>query len=239
MKTVIETQQLSVAYDGNLVLDKVDIRIESGKLVGIIGPNGGGKSSWMKASLNLIPHTGKNLFFGQEQHLVSDCIAYVPQREQIDWNFPITVREVVEMGRLQPKKWIQRFTKTDQQIIDQAIEEVQLTDFQHQAIGKLSGGQQQRAFIARAIAQQAELLMMDEPFVGIDVINQQLLIELLRKMVAADKSVVMVHHDLNMVYEYFDEVHLFNHQLLASGTPDTVFQSAAMKECYGNWIQHA
>lgn len=234
MNKAIDITDLTVAYKDIIALDSVTVSISSQKITGVIGPNGSGKSTLLKAILEIIPKkTGTVILFGQSLNQVRNRIAYVPQRESIDWNFPISVSQVVEMGRLNKKKWWKKLNQNDHEIVRNALEEVQMSDFANRSIGELSGGQQQRVFIARALAQQAELIIMDEPFVGIDMASQETILRLVKKMRDDGKTIVIVHHDLSVVAQNFDEVVLLNKQLIAHGPTEEILTPSVIQQVYG------
>lgn len=230
----IKVEQLQVKYNKHQALTDVSFELGQGKLIGIIGPNGSGKSTLLKAMLNVIPSESKSIrFFNEKLDQVKHRIAYVPQRESVDWNFPISVEEVVAMGRLTPKRLFQRLRTSDKTIIDASLEQVMITDLRKKQIGALSGGQQQRVFLARALAQQADLILMDEPFVGIDMSSQEHILELLLQLRSSGKTIVMVHHDLSTVSQYFDEVLLMNNRLVAHDITANVLQPQLLQTVYG------
>ncbi len=234
MRKAIEVTDLSVYYRNTLALDQVSVSINAGKITGIIGPNGSGKSTFLKSILGIIPaKSGTVTFFGSSLEKYRSKIAYVPQRESIDWDFPITVEEVVAMGRIRPKKWWSRTTLADKELVKETLKKVQLSEFSTRQIGQLSGGQQQRVFLARALAQEAELIIMDEPFVGIDMASQESILAIVQKLRDSGKTVVIVHHDLSVVARYFDDVVLLNKQLVANGPIDEILQSENIEKAYG------
>lgn len=234
MRKAIEVTDLSVYYRNTLALDQVSVSINAGKITGIIGPNGSGKSTFLKSILGIIPaKSGTVTFFGSSLEKYRSKIAYVPQRESIDWDFPITVEEVVAMGRIRPKKWWSRTTLADKELVKETLKKVQLSEFLTRQIGQLSGGQQQRVFLARALAQEAELIIMDEPFVGIDMASQESILAIVQKLRDSGKTVVIVHHDLSVVARYFDDVVLLNKQLVANGPIDEILQSENIEKAYG------
>ncbi len=234
MRRAIEVTDLSVYYRNTLALDQVSVSINAGKITGIIGPNGSGKSTFLKSILGIIPaKSGTVTFFGSSLEKYRSKIAYVPQRESIDWDFPITVEEVVAMGRIRPKKWWSRTTLADKELVKETLKKVQLSEFSTRQIGQLSGGQQQRVFLARALAQEAELIIMDEPFVGIDMASQESILAIVQKLRDSGKTVVIVHHDLSVVARYFDDVVLLNKQLVANGPIDEILQSENIEKAYG------
>lgn len=234
MRKAIEVTDLSVYYRNTLALDQVSVSINAGKITGIIGPNGSGKSTFLKSILGIIPaKSGTVTFFGSSLEQYRSKIAYVPQRESIDWDFPITVEEVVAMGRIRLKKWWSRTTLADKELVKETLKKVQLSEFSTRQIGQLSGGQQQRVFLARALAQEAELIIMDEPFVGIDMASQESILAIVQKLRDSGKTVVIVHHDLSVVARYFDDVVLLNKQLVANGPIDEILQSENIEKAYG------
>lgn len=234
MKKAIEITDLTVYYRDTLALDRVSLSINPGKITGIIGPNGSGKSTLIKGILGIVPKkSGEVSFFGSSLEKYRSKIAYVPQRESIDWDFPITVEEVVMMGRIVPKKWWARTTSADREIVKETLKKVRLSEFSGRQIGQLSGGQQQRVFLARALAQDAELIIMDEPFVGIDMASQESILSIVQKLRDSGKTVVIVHHDLSVVAQYFDEVVLLNKQLVAYGPIDEILKPENIEKAYG------
>jgi ABC-type Mn2+/Zn2+ transport system ATPase subunit len=234
MKYCIEISNLSIAYSNQLALENVSIRIPKGQIVGVIGPNGSGKTSLLKGMLELIPiQSGEILFFGKSLNSSRSKIAYVPQRESVDWNFPISVREIVEMGRFNPKKWWRKYDRTDEDIVQLSLEMVGLSDFHDRHIQALSGGQQQRVFLARALAQKADLIVLDEPFSGIDAPSQDAILQVLLELKSAGKSILMVHHDLSAVSRLFDSVILLKNKLVADGPVHDVLNKQLLSEAFG------
>ncbi len=234
MISPITIQNLTVAYGNFVALSHVSFELKPGKLIGIVGPNGSGKSTLLKAILGLTPsYSEKVLFFGKPLDEAKNRLAYVPQRETVDWNFPISVEEVVAMGRLNPSKLIQRLSEEDKTIIDESLQQVNMTEFRKKQIGALSGGQQQRVFLARALAQRADLILMDEPFVGIDMASQESILDLLLQLKTNGKTIVMVHHDLSTVAQYFDDVLLMNNKLVLHGSTSEVLHSQEIHDVYG------
>lgn len=231
----ITVENLQVNYHQQVALESVSVELPAGKITGIIGPNGSGKTTFLKAVLGIVtPVTGSVRFFGETLDKVRQQVAYVPQRESVDWDFPISVYDVVSMGRLNPKKWWQRVGSEDLRIIQDALAQVNLTELQHRQIGQLSGGQQQRVFLARALAQQASLIVMDEPFVGVDVASQDAILKVLQTLRDAGKSIVIVHHDLSTVATYFDYVVLLNNKLVAAGDTKELLKPETLAKAYGH-----
>lgn len=230
----LQTEQLSVNYEKTPVLWDINLKIPQGCLVGIIGPNGAGKSSLIKAILNLIPTlSGKVLFFGQPLSGVRQRIAYVPQRESVDWNFPITVRELVMMGRYGKLGIGRRPRANDRQAVDDYLELVGIAPFSDRQINQLSGGQQQRAFLARALVQEADIYFLDEPFTGVDMATENTLIALLKRLRDKGKTIFIVHHDLSTVTHYFDWAIVLNMRLISAGLTDEAFTEETIHTAYG------
>lgn len=230
----IKVEELTVNYEKTPVLWDINFKIPRGILLGIIGPNGAGKSTLLKALLGMLnPISGEISFFGKSLRQMQGNIAYVPQRNSVDWDFPLTVKDVVLMGRyghLGPFKWPKA---TDRKIAQDALEKVGMLSFADRQIGELSGGQQQRVFIARALTQQAELYLMDEPFAGVDVATEKYLIELFQALAKEGKTLVIVHHDLESVSKYFDWLLMLNTCLVAHGPVSDVFHQENLLRTYG------
>ena len=233
-KIALKVEQLSVNYDKTPVLWDIYCEIPEGKLVGIIGPNGAGKSTFLKTLLGMTrPLSGRIEFFGQPYKKVRNRIAYVPQRSSVDWDFPVTAFEVVLMGRY-GKLGILKWAKAaDRQAAEHALEMVGMLQFADRQISQLSGGQQQRLFIARALLQDADLYLMDEPFAGVDMATEKAIIALMDKLKLQGKTLLVVHHDLSTVDNYFDWVIMFNTCLIASGPTADVFNSEMIMRTYG------
>jgi manganese/zinc/iron transport system ATP- binding protein len=233
-KYVLEVDQLTVNYDKTPVLWDINFSIPAGSLVGVVGPNGAGKSTLLKTLLGMIePLSGEVKFFGQKLKDVRKKVAYIPQRSSVDWDFPLTVEEVVLMGRyghLGLFKWPK---KEDKKRARDALERVGMLPFADRQIGQLSGGQQQRVFIARALAQEADLYLMDEPFAGIDLTTEKTLIALFGELVAQGKTLLIVHHDLSTVSTYFKWLLMLNTCLVASGPTAEVFNTDNLLRAYG------
>ena len=233
----ITVSDLSVAYDRKRVLSNIFLEIERGHRYGILGPNGSGKSTLLKAILGLIDdYTGSIRVLGEEVERVRRDVVYVPQRSEIDFTFPATVRDVVTMGRYPHKKVFQRLSAEDRRLVDEALDELGIRDLQDRQIGELSGGQQQRTFLARALAQQADVLLLDEPFVGVDIPTEEKIIAVLRKLSAAGKTLLVVHHDLQAVPDYFDHVVLLNQRLIAAGPTAEVFTPEVLRRAFGGQL---
>lgn len=234
IQPALEIHDLTVAFDRKPVLWNIDLTIPQGKLVGIIGPNGAGKSTLIKSVMGLLPlSSGFAKVFDQPLNDVRSKISYVPQRESVDWDFPASVMDVVLMGRYSKLGLFKRPRKADRDVAMDCLKKVGMEAFSNRQISQLSGGQQQRTFLARALAQQADLYFMDEPFAGVDAATEQAIIDLLQEMTAANKTVIVVHHDLQSVTQYFDWVILLNTRLVASGPTKTTFTQANLQETYG------
>jgi len=230
----IEIHDLTVAYQKKPVLYGVDLKINAGRLIGIIGPNGAGKSTLVKAIMGVVkPSSGWIKIFDQPASRALHHIGYVPQRESIDWDFPVHVQDVVMMGRYGHLKLGQRPGKKDHEKVLEAIDQVQLMPYLYRQIGGLSGGQQQRVFLARALAQDAPIYLMDEPFAGVDAATQASILNVLQAMQQAGKTILVVHHDLTSAKQYFDELILLNMRLIAYGPVDQVFTSDLLQKTYG------
>ena len=233
MSAAIAVDNLSVAYQHRLVLRGVSFACPPGAIMGVVGPNGAGKSTLFKAILGLVPPAaGSVRLFGEPAHRRRRQVAYVPQRETVDWDFPATVRDVVMMGRVPHIGWLRRPRPRDDAMVEQALEEVGMRELADRPIGQLSGGQQQRAFLARALAQGAELLLLDEPFVGIDAATEELVYQIMGRLRDGGKTIVVVNHDLSAV-ERYDLLALINGRLVACGPPAEVFTPDNIRATYG------
>ncbi len=238
MSTVIDVKGLSVSYERKRVLSNIFLKIESGNVYGVIGPNGAGKSTLFKSILGIINiNTGAIKVFDKEVEEVRKRVAYVPQKDEVDWSFPATVIDIVLMGRYPHKKMLQRLDKNDHRIAEQALEKLGILDLRDRQIGALSGGQQQRVFIARAICQEADLFFLDEPFVGVDMTTEHKIIEILKELAAEDKTILVVHHDLATVDDYFNKVILLNQRLLTYGDTTEVFTRENIARTYAPQMQ--
>lgn len=225
---------LSVAYQKKPVLRNVTFEVTEGELVGVIGPNGAGKSTLMKAALGLIPSiSGEVLVYGKTYKEQRKLIGYVPQRESVDWDFPTNALDVVLMGRYGHLSWFRRPGAKDKEIALECLRKVGMADFADRQISQLSGGQQQRVFLARALAQDAKLYFMDEPFAGVDAATEKAIITLLQELKLQGKTVIVVHHDLATVQDYFDSVLLLNVELQAFGSTASTFTQEHLQRTYG------
>ncbi|MEO0469655.1 MAG: ATP-binding cassette domain-containing protein, partial [Bacteroidota bacterium] len=231
---LISVDGLSVSYDRKTVLSNIYLRIEPGFVYGLIGGNGSGKSTLFKSILGLIEtDAGKIAFHNLPVDAVRKYIAYVPQKEEIDWSFPATVMDIVLMGRYPHRTVFERINTVDREKARQAMETLGILDLQNKQIGELSGGQQQRAFIARALCQEAEIYLFDEPFVGVDITTETRIMEVVQDLAVQGKTVVIIHHDLAKVNDYFDRLIMLNQRLVAFGDTEAVFTDENIKATYG------
>lgn len=231
---LLDVHDLTVAYHRKPVLWDVDWSLEGPSLVGVIGPNGAGKSTLIKAILGLVPvASGSVRLFGQPVDAVRRRIGYVPQRESVDWDFPVSVMDVVLMGTYGRLGWFRRPGRVEREWALECLRDVGMADLADRQIGQLSGGQQQRTFLARALAQRADLYFMDEPMAGVDAATEQVILRLLGRLRDEGKAVIAVHHDLRTVAEAFDRVVLLNMRLVASGPTTTTFTPENLRKTYG------
>jgi manganese/iron transport system ATP-binding protein len=231
---MLQVQQLAVSYPGVIGLQDVSFRIQPGELVGLVGPNGAGKSTMLKAMLGLTPHTSG---------LVSYCtcplcrqldrVAYLPQRSQVDWDFPITVQRVVMMARTRKIGWLRRPDRIDKMLVQAALERVEMWDLRDRRIGELSGGQQQRVFLARALAQQAEIFLLDEPFTCVDSTTEATIFDIFAELKALGKILLVSSHDWGQGIGLLDRMLLLNQRLIADGSPQEVMTPANLQLAYG------
>ncbi len=225
---------MTVAYQRKPVLWDVDYDAPPNKLIAIVGPNGAGKSTLIKACLGLVPRaSGLVEFWGQEYKRARSRIGYVPQRESVDWDFPVSALDVVCMGRYRKIGWCRPVSRAHKDAALACLERVGMHEFAKRQISQLSGGQQQRVFLARALAQESDLYVMDEPFAGVDAATERAIVEVLRELKTTGKTVVAVHHDLQTVPEYFDDVILLNMRVVASGPVRDVFTRENLQRTYG------
>jgi manganese/zinc/iron transport system ATP- binding protein len=230
----IEVSELTVNYEKTAVLWDVTFSITAHQIVGILGPNGAGKSTLLKALLGLIkPLSGTVNFFGAPLKKVRQKVGYVPQRSSVDWEFPITAFDLVLMGRYGKMGFLKWASKADKEAVWEALAQVEMTPFATRQIGQLSGGQQQRLFIARALVQDADLYLLDEPFAGVDWATEKALISLFETMKKKGKTLLVVHHDLASADNYFDSLLLLNTCLIASGKTSQVFTPENITRTYG------
>lgn len=234
MSDVFVIENLTVAYGSRIAVEDVSARFGAGRLIAVVGPNGAGKSTMLKAALGLIPRvTGWVTAFGLPLRGPDPRIGYVPQRESVDWDFPVSVLDVATMGTYARIGWLRRTPREEIACARAALERVGLADFADRQISELSGGQQQRTFLARALAQDARLYLMDEPFAGIDASSEQAILGVLRQMRDEGRTIVAVHHDLGTAAEYFDDALVLNRRVIASGEARQALSPEAIRSAYG------
>ena len=237
MANAIEVRDLTVAYRESPVLWDIDLDVPSGALMAIVGPNGAGKTTLIQAILSLIrPAAGQIRIFGQSYRSVASSVGYVPQRGSVDWDFPTSVLDVVLMGLYGRLGWVRRPGRRERTEAMGALDQVGMAELAHRQISQLSGGQQQRVFLARALVQDARIYLMDEPLQGVDATTERTIIDLLRTLQSLGKTVMVVHHDLQTVSSYFDEVLLLNVRRIASGPVSEVFTEANLRLTYGGRV---
>lgn len=230
----LQINDLTVAYNSRPVLWDVDLTVPEGVLMAIVGPNGAGKSTLIKAVLDLLPRAaGSVQVYGKPYQQARDLVGYVPQRGSVDWDFPTSVLDVVQMGLYGKLGWIKRPSKRERELAMHALEQVGIADLAARQISQLSGGQQQRTFLARALVQDARIYFMDEPFAAVDAVTERAIVNILRELRARGKTVIVVHHDLQTVTEYFDYVALLNVEVIASGTTAAVYTESNLRATYG------
>ena len=233
----LDINNIYVGYNGQVVLDNLSFQVPHGARVAVVGPNGAGKSTLFKALVGLLPLKSGHIFIHGlplGHHL--DCVAYVPQREEVEWHFPVTVMDVVMMGRFGHLGWLKRSGKRDREIVAHSLELMGISNLAGQSIGDLSGGQQQRVFLARAIAQEPHILLMDEPFTGIDIATQETTLALLDQLQTEGVTVMVSTHDLNMASQRFGTILLINHTLVAYGPPQQVLAPQPVRKAFGDHV---
>ena len=231
---LLEVKNLTKNFGGLTAVGDVSMELNEGELVGLIGPNGAGKSTLIKALIGIIPHSGKILFNKQPIRQQLNRISYVAQKADIDFNFPITVKECISLGLYPKTKFFKRLSKSDWSKVTDALTLLGLTDLSHRQISQLSGGQFQRVLIARCLVQEADIILLDEPFVGIDSVSEDIIMNTLRELRDKGKLILIVHHDLSKVPHYFDQVILLNRKLIASGPTNLIFNEDNLRKTYGN-----
>jgi len=235
---ILDVSHLRVRYNGHDALDNITFHLHAGERVAVVGPNGAGKSTLFKVISGVLqPNEGEVNIYGSRPrgHV---CIAYIPQRTQEDWNFPVSIADVVMMGRsakLGPLGWPKR---DDWDFVHHALETVDLSELASRQISQLSGGQQQRMFIARALAQEAELMLMDEPLTGLDAPSQEGILDLLDRLQSEKVTVMVATHDLDQAARHFDRIMLLNHHIIGFGTPDEVLQTEKLLRAYGGRLRN-
>ncbi|MBA4294027.1 manganese ABC transporter ATP-binding protein [bacterium] len=234
MSNSLSIRDLTVSYHAEPVLFDIDLDLPAGKLCAIVGPNGAGKSTLIRTILGLQkPSAGTISILNTPNPEGIKSLGYVPQRSSVDWDFPTDVAEVVLMGTYRSLGWFKRPGKAEHDRAQAALEAVRMQDFAHRQISELSGGQQQRVFLARALAQNAPVTLMDEPFAGIDAASEQQIFEVLQSMRSAGKTAIVVHHDLETVGQYFDHITLLNRKIIASGPTAGIFTPELLAQTYG------
>ena len=230
----LRIEGVTVAYNGYLALQDVTLHVPHGARVAVVGPNGAGKSTLFKVLVGLLPYRqGRILIHGRPLGHHRDEVAYIPQREEIDWRFPVTVSDVVMMGRYGRLGWFRRPGNHDHDVVQRCLKQMGIADLAQHAIGELSGGQQQRVFLARALAQEPHILLMDEPFTGVDLSAQETTLSLLDQLHAEEVTVMVSTHDLNLASERFEQIALLNRRLIAYGSATQVFTTEAVTEAFG------
>jgi len=235
---IVEFHDVTVAYGGRPVLWNVDLTIDEPCLFGVIGPNGAGKSTLLKAALGLVPVVGGYVrFFGAAMSRVRGRIGYVPQRETVDWDFPVSVMDVVLMGTYGRLGWLTRPGRRERELAAECLDRVGLADVADRQIGRLSGGQQQRVFLARALAQQADVYLFDEPLAGVDARSQERIFAVLAALRDAGRLVMVVHHDLRTALAWFDRVALLDMRLVATGPTEAVLTPENLRRAYAGRVE--
>ena len=233
----VEVTDLTVAYREKPVLWDIDLDVPAGVLMAIVGPNGAGKSTLIKSILGLVQAAaGKVRIYGKSYEEQRRLVGYVPQRGSVDWDFPTNALDVVMMGLYGKLGWVKRPARAERELAMDNLQKVGMADFAERQISQLSGGQQQRVFLARALVQDAQIYFMDEPFAGVDATTERAIIDLLRELRAAGKTVLVVHHDLQTLEEYFDWAMLLNVRRIASGPVGEVFTEDNLRRAYGGRI---
>jgi ABC-type Mn2+/Zn2+ transport system ATPase subunit len=231
---LLELRDVTVGYGGRPALDSVSLAVDRGAQIAVVGPNGAGKSTLFKALVGLLPiRSGEMLVAGRPAAASRTLIGYVPQREEVDWRFPVTVYDVVAMGRYGPGRWLRRLSHTDREVIADCLQRLGITEVANRPIGELSGGQQQRVFLARALAQEPEILLLDEPFTGVDVGTREAILELLKDLRERAVTVIASTHDLDLAVGRFEQVILLNRRLISVGDPRSVFSEEHLLQAFG------
>jgi manganese/iron transport system ATP-binding protein len=233
----LEIESADIGYGDKTILHEISFNVPHGARIAVVGPNGAGKSTLFKALVGLLPlQKGRILIHGLPLGHHKDCVAYVPQREEIDWHFPVTVSDVVMMGRFDHQGWFKGASKNDKQVVEKSLAQMGIANLSGLAISDLSGGQQQRVFLARALAQEPHILLMDEPFSGVDAPTQEITLNLLDDLRNAQVTVMISTHDLNLAATRFDLMLLLNHRLIAFGKPEEVMKQANLASAFGSHL---
>ncbi len=234
MTELLEIREVTVWYGARQALDSVSLNVPHGGQVAVVGPNGAGKSTLFKAMVGLLPlRGGAMLMHGRPLAEYRDPVAYVPQREEVDWRFPVTVLDVVSMGRYRKGRWLRRLSSGDRAMVGQCMEQLGISELAQRPIGELSGGQQQRVFLARALAQEPHVLLLDEPFTGVDIATREATLELLDGLRDRLVTVLVSTHDLDLAAGRFEQVVLLNRRLISVGSPEEVFTEAHLQAAFG------
>ncbi len=233
----LKVDGLEVRYNGTTALEQVSFELHGGEQVAVVGPNGAGKSTLFKAIAGVLNPTGGHITLSGHEPSGHICIAYLPQRSEVDWQFPVTVKDVVMMGRVGKIGFLHGPAPADWGKVDESLALVRLEAFAHRQISELSGGQQQRMFIAQALAQEAELLMMDEPLSGLDIPSQEEVLRILQELRQRQVTVLVATHDLGQAAKSFDLVMLLNRRMLGFGVAGSVFTTDNLRQAYGNRLQ--
>jgi anchored repeat-type ABC transporter ATP-binding subunit len=233
----LEMEHVRVGYNGQPALEDLTFQVSHGARLAVVGPNGAGKTTLFKALVGLVQvKTGHIHIHGQPLGNHQDCVAYVPQREEVDWRFPVTVYDVVMMGRFGQQGWVRRPSKVDREAVSHGLEQLGIADLANRPIGELSGGQQQRVFLARALAQEPHILLMDEPFTGVDFTTQEATLDLLEHLQDQKVTAMVSTHDLTLASERFEQVLLLNKRMIAYGSPEEVFTPAHLSQAFGSQV---
>jgi manganese/zinc/iron transport system ATP- binding protein len=233
-KPILRVEDLTVSYGAEPALESISFEVDRHQLVGIVGPNGSGKTTLLRSILGLVARrSGQVEIAGKRGRKSIESVSYVPQRADIDWDFPLTVEDVVTQGRYGTMGLLSRPSSDDRRRIDEAIDRVGIEPLRRRQIGELSGGQQQRTFLARALAQDGSIYLLDEPFQGVDATTERAIVDVLQELRDRGRSALVVHHDLSTVKDYFDHVLLLNRRVIAHGPVDDVFEPEALQEAYG------
>jgi manganese/iron transport system ATP-binding protein len=233
----LEFDNVTVSYNSHPALQDISFQVPHGAQVAVVGANGSGKSTLFKALVGLLPvRNGRILIHGQPIGSHHDCVAYVPQREDVEWKFPVSVEDVVMMGRFRRQGWLKRPSQQDRQAVSSSLAQMGIAPLAKRSIGDLSGGQQQRAFLARALAQEPHILLMDEPFTGVDIATQEATLDLLTQLRIQQVTIMISTHDLSLATRYFDLVLLLHRRVVAFGAPTEVLTTQSLSEAFGGQV---